>query len=91
MCSAARQVSYEKQIAIIDRIMKRVIEYCKVTRRACVSAPACPPPASVLLPARLSPLLVQEVKDVPNDNIELLPGAPPTITAMPACCTFAPS
>jgi hypothetical protein len=24
------QVSYEKQIEIIDRIMKRVIEYCKV-------------------------------------------------------------
>jgi hypothetical protein len=24
------QVSYEKQIAIIDTIMKRVIEYCKV-------------------------------------------------------------
>ncbi len=23
------QVSYEKQIAIIDKIMKRVIEYCK--------------------------------------------------------------
>jgi hypothetical protein len=28
--ASERQVSYEKQIAIIDKIMKRVIEYCKV-------------------------------------------------------------
>ncbi len=29
----ARQVSYEKQIAIIDKIMQRIIEYCKVKNR----------------------------------------------------------